>query len=196
MTDLINSPIFTLIVVPLLICLARIFDVAIGTIRIILVSKGMKILAPVLGFFEILIWLIAIGQVMQNLTNVTNYLAYAFGFAIGNYIGIIIEEKLAMGKIVLQVITRLNASELINYLRNDSFSVTVVDATGSTGPVQLLYTVIKRSQLSPVIAHIKTFNPKAFYTVEDIRFAAGGTYSPNSNRWKPRPYSMRNRKRK
>jgi uncharacterized protein YebE (UPF0316 family) len=191
-----NSPIFTLIFVPLLICMARILDVSIGTLRIIMVSKGMKRLAPVLGFFEVLIWLIAIGQVMQNLTNVANYVAYASGFAIGNYIGIIIEEKLAMGKIVLQVITRLSASDLVDFLRNDGFSVTVVEATGATGPVRLLYTVIKRSQLSPVITHIKEFNPQAFYTIEDIRFASGGTFSPNSNRWSPKPYSLRNRKMK
>ncbi len=89
MFEITQSPYFTYIIIPLLICLARIIDVSLGTVRIILVSKGAKIIAPILGFFEVLIWLIAIGQVMQNLTNVMNYFAYAFGFAIGNYIGIL-----------------------------------------------------------------------------------------------------------
>ena len=195
MNDLINSTYFTWIIVPLLICIARIIDVSLGTIRIILVSKGMKILAPILGFFEILIWLLAIGQVMQNLTNVVNYFAYAFGFAIGNYIGIILEEKLAMGKIVVRVITHREASALVDFLRSKDFRVTVVEATGSTGPVHLLYAIIKRSQLSLVTCHIKNFNPQAFYTVEDIRFVSGGTFCIDDNRWRLKS-SLRHRNKK
>ena len=93
MHDFVNSPVFTWVVVPLLICLARIIDVSLGTLRIILVSRGMKVVAPILGFFEIFIWLLAIGQIMHNLTNIVNYFAYAFGFSIGNYIGIILEKR-------------------------------------------------------------------------------------------------------
>ncbi len=186
MHDLINSPVFTWAIVPLLICLARIIDVSLGTLRIILVSRGMKVVAPILGFFEILIWLLAIGQIMQNLTNIANYFAYAFGFAIGNYIGIILEEKLAMGKIVVQTVTHRDASELVAFLRNEDFSVTVVDAEGSSGPVHLLFTVIRRSQLPFVTIHIKRFNPQAFYTVEDVRFVSGGIFSAADNRWRPR----------
>lgn len=184
MYDFINSTGFSWFVIPLLICLARIFDVSLGTLRIILVSRGMKAVAPILGFFEILIWLLAIGQVMQNLTNIVNYFAYALGFAIGNFIGIIIEEKLAIGKIVVQVVTRRDASELVAFLRNKGFSVTVVDAEGSSGLVHLLFTVISRSQLPFMALHIKHFNPNAFYTVEDVRFVAGGVFPVTQNRWK------------
>jgi len=184
MHDLINTTAFTWFVIPLLICLARIFDVSLGTLRIILVSRGMKIVAPILGFFEILIWLLAMGQIMQNLTNIANYFAFALGFAIGNFIGIILEEKLAIGKIVVQVITRRDASELVDFLRNNDFSVTVVDAEGSTGLVHLLFTVIRRSQLPFMAVHIKRFNPKAFYTVEDIRYVSGGVFPVTDSRWK------------
>ena len=186
MHDLIQSPIFTLVVVPLLICLARIIDVSLGTLRIILVSRGMKAVAPILGFFEIMLWLLAIGQVMQNLTHVANYFAYALGFAIGNYVGITLEQKLAMGKVVIQVITHLDASELIAFLRSANYSVTVVNAEGSRGPVHLLFTVIRRSQLPFVTSHIKLFNPRAFYSVEDIRFVSGGVFAGTDNRWRPR----------
>lgn len=185
MHDLANSPVFTWVVVPLLICLARIIDVSLGTLRIILVSRGMKVVAPILGFFEILIWLFALGQIMQNLTNVTNYFAYALGFAIGNYLGISLEQKLAMGKVIVRVITGRDASELIAFLRKEDFSLTVVEAEDSTGPVHLLFTVIKRSQLPFVTMYIKRFNPRAFYSVEDVRFVSGGIFSATDYRWRP-----------
>jgi uncharacterized protein YebE (UPF0316 family) len=172
MNDFIQSQYFTYIVIPFLICLARIVDVSLGTLRIIFVSKGIKKIAPILGFFEILIWLVAIGQVMQNLTNIINYFAYAFGFAIGNYIGIILEQKLAMGTVVVQIITRRDASELINFLRLVDFVLTVIEANGGTGPVHIIFTVTKRSNLPYIIETINNFNPKAFYLVEDIRFVS------------------------
>ena len=182
MNDIIQSQYFSYIIIPLLICLARVVDVTLGTLRIILVSKGAKRIAPVLGFFEILIWLLAIGQVMQNLTNITNYFAYALGFALGNYIGIMIEQKLAMGMVVVQVITRRDASELINFLRLADFGLTVIEGNGSTGMVHIIFTVTKRSNLPYLIETIKNYNPKAFYSVEDIRFVSE-TISPAKTFW-------------
>ncbi len=176
MLEFTHSPFFEYIIIPLLICLARIVDVTIGTVRIILVSKGAKKIAPLLGFFEILIWLIAIGQVMQSLTNVVNYLAYASGFAIGNYIGILIEQRLAIGMVVVRIITAVEASELIEYFKSENFGITVFNGEGANGHVHLLFTVIKRSNLAKVVEKIKLFNPKAFYSVEDVRFVAEGIF--------------------
>ena len=184
MNDFTQSSYFIYVIIPLLICLARIVDVSLGTLRIILVSKGAKRIAPILGFFEILIWLLAIGQVMQNLTHIANYFAYALGFAFGNYIGIFIEQKLAMGTVVVQIITRRDASVLINFLRLADFSVTVIEANGGTGTVHIIFTVTKRSNLPYVIENIKNFNPKAFYSVEDIRFVSGAVFSANTSWWK------------
>lgn len=176
MSELTQSPYFEYLIIPLLICFARIIDVTIGTVRIILVAKGAKKIAPLLGFFEILIWLIAIGQVMQNLTNVVNYLAYASGFAIGNYIGILIEQRLAIGMVVVRIITAVDASKLIEYFKGENLGVTVIDAEGANGSVHLLYTVIKRIDLSTVVEKIKLYNPKAFYSVEDVRFVSEGIF--------------------
>ncbi len=184
MNDVIQFQYFTYIIIPLLICLARIVDVSLGTLRIILVSKGAKRIAPLLGFFEILIWLLAIGQVMQNLTNITNYFAYALGFALGNYIGIMIEQKLAMGMVVVQVITRCDASELINFLRLADFGLTIIEGNGSTGAVHIIFTVTKRSNLPYVIKTIKNYNPKAFYAVEDIRFVSDTIFPEETFWWK------------
>lgn len=158
-------------IVPLLICLARICDVSLGTIRIISVSKGMKALAAGLGFFEILIWLFAIGQIMQNLTNVANYIAFATGYSIGNYVGIYIEEKLSLGTIMLRIITRMKANELISFLKAAGYGVTAIKGDGVYGPVDVIFTIIKRKEYRTVVEIIKRFNPKAVYTVEEVKFA-------------------------
>jgi len=124
---------FTFILLPVLIFLARVLDVSLGTIRIIFISRSRKFLAPAIGFFEILIWLVAIGKVMQNLNNVFCYIAYAGGFAAGNFMGIWIEAKLAMGTLMVQIITRQDASALINSLKSSGYGVTAVPAHGTTG---------------------------------------------------------------
>ncbi len=163
---------FTYILVPILIAIAKIIDVSLGTLRIILISKGAKKIAPLLGFIEVLIWIVTIGQVMKNLTNPVNYFAYALGFAMGNYVGILIDQKLALGSVLIRVITRREASELITYLQSNDFGVTVIPAEGSTGPVHLIFTVIKRSSLNQVVEIIQKFNPKAFYSIEDVRYVS------------------------
>lgn len=180
MEEIFNSWYFSYIIVPLLIVIAKIIDVSLGTIRIILVSKGSKSLAPLLGFFEVLVWLIAIGQVMQNLTNPVNYIAYAFGFSLGNYFGIIIEAKLALGQVVVRVITKLDATLLIKYLKEANFGVTIVDAIGAKGPVHMIFTVIKRTKIDNVVKIIKEYNPNSFYSIEDIRFVSDANLSYNT----------------
>ncbi|UCB47036.1 MAG: DUF2179 domain-containing protein [Spirochaetota bacterium] len=167
---------FTWIVLPILIFSARICDVSIGTIRIIFVSRGQKAIAPLLGFFEILIWLLAIGKIMQNLTNVMAYFAYAGGFATGNYIGIIIEEKLAVGNVIIRVITKKAADSLVEDLTNKGFGVTCLSAEGNEGPVNVIYSVIKRGDLDTVISAVKRFNPRAFYSIEDVRAVREGIF--------------------
>ncbi len=171
---LFRSEIFALLILPLLIFLARIVDVSIGTIRVIFVSRGMKYLAPVFGFFEILIWLLAIGQIMRNLTNVVCYIAYAGGFAIGTFVGIYIEEKLSIGLVIVRVITKKDATALIEYLKFAKYAVTTVDAESVTGPVKIIFAVIKRQDLQYVVRIINKFNPNAFYSIEDVRFVSKG----------------------
>jgi uncharacterized protein YebE (UPF0316 family) len=160
---------YSWIILPLLIFLARVCDVSLGTIRIIFISKGIKYLAPLIGFFEILIWLLAIGQIMQNLTNIYYYLFYAGGFATGNLMGIILEEKLSIGTVAIRIITRKNADTLIEVLRKKHISITVVDAQGAKGPVKLLFSIVKRQNAKKVIRLVKKYNPNAFYSIEDIR---------------------------
>ncbi|MGE5481502.1 MAG: DUF2179 domain-containing protein, partial [Bacteroidota bacterium] len=113
---------------------------------------------------------------------IVTYLAYAGGFALGNYIGITIEERLAMGEVVVRVITKVNGADLTSLLQEAGYGVTRVGAEGSTGKVSLVYTVVKRTALPEVIALIRRFNPKAFYSVEDVRSVNAGVFPPRRPR--------------
>ena len=160
------------VLVPFLIFLARIVDVSLGTLRIILVARGLRALASVLGFFEVFIWLLAISQIVQNLTSIANYIGYSAGFAAGTYIGMTIERRLSLGYVLVRVIMPREASDLIVYLIARDYRVTHVEAEGARGPVTIIFTIVKRLQLARVLEVIRKFDPKAFYTVEDIRLAA------------------------
>lgn len=154
------------------------------TIRVIFVSRGRKFLAPLFGFFEIIIWLFAIGQIMQNLNNITYYLAYAGGYATGVFVGISIEEKIAIGTVVVRVITKKDAHELIDCLKSSGYGVTSFDGQGGTGQVKLIYSTIKRKETNKVVEIIKMFDQKAFFSIEEVRLANEGIFpSTKPNYW-------------
>lgn len=165
----ISERVFSYLVMPLLIFIARLFDVSINTLRIMLVLNGKKTIAPILGFFEALIWLLAIGQIIQNIDNPLSYLAYAAGFAAGTYIGMVIEEKLALGRVLVRVITASPMPELIEFMKDKNYRFTSVGAEGRYGKVNLLFTVMNRDLLKEFIGKVKTFNDKAFYTIESVK---------------------------
>ncbi len=169
--------VFAYVILPLLIFFARVIDVTIGTVRIILVARGQKRVAPLLGFIEVLIWIIAIGQIMNNLDNWMSYLFYAAGFATGNYIGMIIEERLALGMVGLRLITAKSATELIQILRENGIGLTSMTANGTQGIVHILFITIARKDLNKLIEFINKYNPRAFYTIEDIRFVNKGVFA-------------------
>jgi len=171
-----DSDIFTYLILPLLILLARVCDVTIGTIRIVMVARGEKFWAPLLGFFEILIWLLAISKIFENLDNWICYVAYSAGFAVGNYIGLKVEEFLAMGIVRIQIITRKSADELISNLKKAGYGITHHEAQGSNENVSIIYSIIKRIEISKVEDIVKTTNPNAFYSVEDVKMVSHGLY--------------------
>jgi len=176
-----NSAFFAWILLPLLIFIARVADVSLGTVRVIFITRGLKYLAPIVGFFEILIWLLAIGQIMRNLSNPVCYIAYAGGFATGNYVGIWIAEKLSLGVVLIRVITSKDASELLEYLKSADYGVTSVDAQGLAGKVQVVFTIVRRREVASVVNLIKQFNPKAFYTIEEVGFVEEGIFPTRKN---------------
>jgi len=177
MVDLIvTTGIFTFVVVPLMIFFARVCDMTLDTIRVIFLSKGVKYLPPVIGFFEVIIWLVAIGQVMNNMTNAVCYIAYGAGFATGTFIGMAIEEKLSLGLTSVRIITKEDPTELMQYLRSHNYGVTSIDGEGGTGRVKMVFTIIKRQDLHHVVSIIKEFHPNAFYSVEDVKSVAEGVF--------------------
>ncbi|RPI46637.1 MAG: DUF2179 domain-containing protein [Bacteroidetes bacterium] len=173
---------FDYFVLPILILMARIVDVSMDTIRVILVAKGYRKYAPFVGFFQALVWVITITRVMVNLENWTTYVGYAAGFGLGTYIGMRIEEKLALGHELIRVITRSDARQLIENLRSKGYRVTFATGHGREGEVGILYIILQRKAIKEVIEIIKQFNPKAFYTIEDMRFVSNGTYLPRSHK--------------
>ncbi len=176
--ELTDSNLYSYFLLPLLIFLARICDVTIGTLRIILVSKGKKYIAPFLGFFEMIIWILAITHIFENLNNWACYIGYAAGFASGNFIGIIVEEKIALGFELIRIITSKDADDLIASLKAKGHGITSIRAHGSKGDVGIIYSVIKRSDLKSFISFMKKHNPNAFYTIEDIRFVNKNIFGP------------------
>jgi uncharacterized protein YebE (UPF0316 family) len=178
-----QSEIFTWVILPLLIFLARICDVSIGTLRLIFLSKGFKAWAPVLGFFEVIIWILAISQILQHLDNVACYIAYGGGFAMGNYIGIILEEKLSLGTVIIRIIAKSDSNDLINYLKTQNYGLTIMNGEGSTGPVKIIFSTISRQDIPHFVGLIKEYNPNSFYTIEDVKIASEGIFkkSPIGN---------------
>lgn len=163
--------IFNFIILPLLIFCARIIDVSIGTVRLIFISKGMKRMATILGFFEVLIWIIAISKLINNMTHPVLYFAYALGFATGTYVGMKIEEKLSFGKIMVRIIVQKNVKKLIDALGKTDHPITFVNAEGRKGKVKMIFTIIERRDLPKIKDVIQRINPRAFYSVEDIKYA-------------------------
>ncbi len=158
----------------LFIFFARLVDVSLMTMRTLLVVRGKRHLAALLGFIEVTIYIVALGQVFRNLNDWTSILAYSSGFAAGNYLGSYIEEKMAMGFLNLQVISKDYASNLVDSLRSHGYGVTVVEGRGRVGTRQILYIAVKRRDQAQVMGLIDAADPDAFITILDARTVRGG----------------------
>ena len=172
-TNIIDADVLNWIIVPILIMLARIIDVSLGTLRIILIGKGYKNIAPIIGFFEILIWIVAVGQIMQHLDRWLYYIAYAVGYALGTLIGMKLENKLSLGQVVIRIIAATDSNELMDCLKKNNYNFTTVEANGKFGPVKIIFTITQRHLLNQTIKLIEEHNPSSFYSVEDVRYVKG-----------------------
>jgi uncharacterized protein YebE (UPF0316 family) len=171
-----SADLFAWVILPLMIFFFRICDVSLGTIRVIFIAKGLKYIAPVIGFFEVIIWLLAIGQVMNNVTNIASYIAYGGGFAAGTLLGMAVEERLSLGTVFVRVISNEEVSGLVFWLRERSYGVTVADGEGSKGKVKIILSVINRHDLDEVINGIHRYLPRAFYSIEEVKSVADGIF--------------------
>lgn len=161
---------------PVLILVAETCVVTFGTLRSIFVARGLKKFAVMLGLIESTFWLFAIGQVVSNLSALPCSIAYAVGFTCGNFLGMTIEEKLAIGTQVVRIITNKPTERLIAQLNAADFGVTYVEGDGATGPVNVIFTIVKRKQMKEVLRMLREFDPHLFYTVEDVRSYKKGVF--------------------
>ena len=173
--------IYSYMILPILIFLARLTDVSLSTLRIVLVTMGKRNIAPLIGFIEAFIWLLAIGQIMQNLTNIMSYLAYAGGFATGTYLGMWLEQRIALGMVMVRVITGKTADDLVLTLKETNYRFTHLKAEGKYGDVGVVFSIVKRKSLPKFLHLINTHNPNAFYTIENIRHVQDTDEIPTSD---------------
>ena len=161
---------------------ARILDVSIGTLRIIMISRGYRYVAPLFGFVEVIIWLTAISRVLASLESVYSYIIYAAGFAAGNYVGMLLEERLPFGYKSLRVITSKEVSALPLMLREEGFGVTMSEGTGLKGRVTIIYSLVPKKHVQRFLEIVNILEPNAFITIEEVRayqagFVSRKTYS-------------------
>lgn len=173
---------------PVMIFFGRIFDVTLGTLRIIFVSKGEKYKAPVIGFFEVFIWIVIISQILSRANDLIAYLSYAAGYASGNYIGILLEQRIAYGIVLCRIYTKENGIDLVSLLKGMGHGATLVRGTGSVDKVDIVETVIERKDMKNIEKTLTGFDPNVFYVIEDVRTKQNGIFNKRRNilsRWRP-----------
>ena len=176
---IISPEIYAWVILPAQIFLAQVANVCMETLRIVFLSKGIKYLAPIIAFFEIIIWLLAIVGVMSNLSNIANFFAYAFGFALGTYVGLVIEERLSIGMVIMRIITTDETSEEIaGFLQAEQYGTTCLDAKGARGGVRMIISLVNRDDVPRITRHIEETNPDAFFSIEDVRYVNQGVFRP------------------
>ena len=176
---IISPGLYNWILLPALIFCAQIANVCMETLRIVFLSKGIKYLAPVIAFFEIIIWLLAIVGVMSNLSNPVNFIAYAFGFALGTYVGLVIEERLSIGMVIMRIITTGETSAgIAEFLQSEQYGTTCLDAKGARGGVTMIISLVNRDDVPRITRYIEQTNPGAFFSIEDVRYVNQGVFKP------------------
>ncbi|MGH7446761.1 MAG: DUF2179 domain-containing protein [Longimicrobiales bacterium] len=154
---------------PLIIFALRVCDVSLSTIRILLAVRGYKLAVPFIGFFEVLIWVFAVGNAIRFLDSGWHLLGYAGGFATGNVVGLLIEERLAIGFATIRVVSTHAGVEMADALRTIGFGVTEFSGQGRDGRVEIVYTVCMRRDIRRVVDEIERWDRQAFITVEEPR---------------------------
>lgn len=164
-----------------LIFCARLLDVPIGTVRMIMVMNGHRYASALLGFFEVMIWMIAVGKAIQHIDSVVALIAYGAGFAVGTLIGMEIEQRLAIGWRVIRVINPRPELLLAERLRRKGYHTTRVDGEGGgggftrEGPVEMVFLAVRRKVVPDIMAKISKIAPDAFVSVERAEKVAGFT---------------------
>ncbi len=173
------AEVFTWVILPILIFISRIFDQSIGTLRLIFISKGLKQLAPVLAFFESIIWLLAVSQIIKHLDNVMCYIAYGGGFAMGNYLGILLDEKLSIGDVIIRIFLKEKDEDVIDKLISLNYGLTMMDGEGSQGKIKIILSIVHRKDIKNFLAVVNSVSPDIFYSIEEVKTVKDGIFRKN-----------------
>lgn len=147
----------------------RVTDMTLDTLRVLFVMRGRKPIAWILGFFQALVFVIAITYVLRDLTNPLNMIGYAAGFATGVVVGMAIEQRLAIGHVHMRVISPRRGTGIAEKLRAEGYAVTEVPARGKDGMVTMLNCSVLRKDTARIRAMVNEVDPDAFITSENIR---------------------------
>lgn len=159
-----------------LIFCARVVDVSLGTMRTLMLVKGRRLPAAAIGFFEVLVYVKALGAVVSQLDRWDYILVYALGFAAGNYLGIFLEERMALGFAGVEIIVQAESDSLASFLRENGFGVTVSEGWGKDGPKDILTVILQRRQMPKLMNLVNSHDSKSFTIVMDARQTLGGYY--------------------
>ncbi|MGM5481101.1 MAG: DUF2179 domain-containing protein [Nanobdellota archaeon] len=173
-----------MIIMPIIILIARILEMTLGTMRVGMVAKGFKNIAPMIGFIEMIIWAFVARKIMGDLGNAVWIIAYAAGFGLGTYIGMTLSEKISLGKVLIRAITKTSPAALQKELKEKGFGSTVVDSAGSKSKSTIIFTIVQSKKIKEVVNIILKHNPRAFYTIEEVRQVNEGTFPENPNKFK------------
>lgn len=152
-----------------LIFFLRVCDMSLDTLRVLFVMRGKKRIAWVLGFFQSAIFVLAIGKVLTQITNPLNIIGYAAGFASGNVLGMVIEERIAIGHIMVNIISPKRGSAIVSHLRQNGYAVTELSARGKDGMVSMINCSVLRKNVNSIHSLVNEIDPDAFITAEDVR---------------------------
>ncbi len=157
----------TVILTGILVFLARVIDVTLGTLRTLSIVNGMMKTAFVLGFVEISLWLAVIARVMADIYESPMLgIFYSLGFATGSAVGIIIERRISFGQVVLRVMVPSSEKGLAGKVREAGFAVTTFDGEGMKGPITELCTACQKDEIGKILSIIKETVPEPFYITE------------------------------
>lgn len=184
------DPLFAAPIGALLICLLRILDVSMAMMRMILAVRGHRVIAAFIGFFEVLIWLIAVGTALEHLNSILHVVGYAGGFAIGNYVGVWLEGQFALGVNVVRAVIRRptgvskapRAMSVADRLREEGYAVTEIEGRGQRSYVDILNVIVPRRRVPNIIRIIRDEDPAAFLSIEEVRAIQGGYIRPGGRK--------------
>lgn len=160
----------------------RVTDVSMDMVRLLLTVRGRKLIAGFIGFFEVLIFLLAISRVVTAMDNLWNVFGYCAGFATGTVVGAAIEEMLAIGYSLIRVVSSHQASAIAQGLRAEGFGATKVAGEGQEGEVGIVLTVVRRRDVPRVLRLIEALDAEAFVGVEDERTVYRGQFIRQTRR--------------